>query len=381
LTEGLGWPPKKEDLMRLYLIEKLSAAKIARAYGLRYKTPKVAESTVLYQLRKSGIKRRNPAEHIRKVTEEMADDWMRRYQAGESLKQIAGELVDPVTVWNHLRRRGVVLRDKVEAQIQAVLRHERKPFEGDDLEKAYLIGLRYGDLDAVRHGRAIRVRVSTTHPAMAELFESLFSPYGFVHKYPRVAQLTSYEWTLECDLDATFEFLLKKPSIAYLSNFDEPRFLAFLAGLFDAEGSVLMHRKGSRYDPEVAISNTDRSLIEYLSKRLERLGFFVCVMWRRATFHISGRTGQSEIGRLAIWRFREAQEFLGLVRLRHREKVGKTRLVMSLRPRGNRESREEVLEKWLQLRTNIESERKAFIRSAGQALLSRSSERGSGQVK
>ena len=377
----MAWPPRKEDLERLYLVERLSAGNIAKFYGLKYKNAKVAESTVLYQLGKHGIRRRDPAEHIRKVTEEMVDEWTRRYQAGESLKQIAGELVNPVTVWNHLRRRGLILRDKVEAQIQAVTKHERKAFTGDDLEKAYLIGLRYGDLDAVKHGRAIRVRVSTTHPAMAELFESLFSPYGFVHKYPREAQLTRYEWTLECDLDATFDFLLKKPSIAYLSNFDGPRFLAFLAGLFDAEGSVLIHRKGGRCDPEVAISNTDRPLIEYLSTRLESLGFFVCVLWRRSTFHISGRTGESEIGRLVIWRFKEAQRFLDFVHLRHREKVWKSKLVLSLRPRGNRESSEEVLKKWLQLRTSIESERKAFIRSAELALLLKGSERSSGGAR
>jgi hypothetical protein len=104
LPEGLAWPPKKEDLERLYLVEKLSAAKISERYGLigRYKTPKVAESTVLYHLKKSGIARRDPAEHIRKVTEQMEDEWVRRYEAGESLKDIAGGQVGPVTVWNHL---------------------------------------------------------------------------------------------------------------------------------------------------------------------------------------------------------------------------------------------------------------------------------------
>jgi len=109
LTQGLDWPPKKEDLVRLYLVENLSAAKIAKVYRLKYKNPKVAESAVLYQLRKNGIKRRDSAEHVRKVTEDVLDEWVRRYRAGESLKQIAGELVDPVIVWNHLKRRGLDL--------------------------------------------------------------------------------------------------------------------------------------------------------------------------------------------------------------------------------------------------------------------------------
>lgn len=82
MPEKLVWPPKKVDLERFYLVEKLSAARIAEVYGLKYKNPKVAESTILYQLKRNGIKRRDRAEHIRKVTDAMVDDWVRRYQAG-----------------------------------------------------------------------------------------------------------------------------------------------------------------------------------------------------------------------------------------------------------------------------------------------------------
>jgi hypothetical protein len=158
----LLWPPTKEDLERLYLEERLSAAKIATAYGLKYKNPKVAESTILYQLKKNGIRRRDAAEHIRKVTKEMVDRWAERYQGGESLKQIAGEAVDPVTVWNHLRQRGLVLRDKVEAQISATTKHKRYPFNGNREEEAHLIGFARGDLNVSRHGRAVRVKTATT---------------------------------------------------------------------------------------------------------------------------------------------------------------------------------------------------------------------------
>jgi len=158
----LVWPPTKQDLQRLYIDQKLSAGRIAKAYGVKYKNEKVAESTVLYQLKKNGIIRRDRADHVRKFTEAIVDEWVRRYKAGESLKQIAGNEISPVSIFLHLRKRGIQLRDKVEAQIAAVTKYERKPFHGDSAEKAYLMGLRYGDLDVVRHGRAIRVRVSTT---------------------------------------------------------------------------------------------------------------------------------------------------------------------------------------------------------------------------
>ena len=83
MAEELSWPPSKEDLERPYLVERLSAAKIARAYGLKHKCDKVAESAVLYRLGRNGIKRRDLAEHVRKVTEEIADEWVRRYKVGE----------------------------------------------------------------------------------------------------------------------------------------------------------------------------------------------------------------------------------------------------------------------------------------------------------
>ena len=65
-------------------------------------------------------------EHIRKVTDAMVDvDG--QVSNGESLKQIAGDAVDPVTVFNHLHKRGLQLRDKVEAQIKAVTIHKESP--------------------------------------------------------------------------------------------------------------------------------------------------------------------------------------------------------------------------------------------------------------
>lgn len=168
--EELRWPPNKEDLLRLYCQQKLSAAKIVAAYRLKYPNPKSGETLVLHHLRRFGIPRRDRTEHARKVTPEMVDDWARKYQGGESLKQIADYASSPVTVWNRLRKRGFSLRDKVEAQIKAVTIHRKLPFDGSEVEKAYIYGLALGDFLCVMHGRSIRVRLGTTHPAMIELF-------------------------------------------------------------------------------------------------------------------------------------------------------------------------------------------------------------------
>lgn len=365
------WPPKKGDLERLYLVEKLSAAKIARVYGLRYKNPKVAESTILYQLKKNGIKRRDPAEHVRKVTDEMVGRWVERYEAGESLKRIAGSSVSPVTVFLHLRKRGVKLRDKVEAQIRAVTKYRRTPFRGDAIERAYLMGLRYGDLDAVRHGRAIRVRVSTTHPAMSDLFESLFSSHGYVHRYARESKLTpGYEWTLEVDLDATFEFLLDKPPISELEPLNDKEFLGFLAGIFDSEGTVHLHKKKKWYGPEVWITNSDSGLINTIATRLKVLGYHTYVSWVQQKLDRGGISGRSLIGRVYVLRFSEVRQLLSSLPSRHREKLLRTDLLMRVSSVSRSADLREMVHDWKEVSNEIRREVRAFVESARAAVAS-----------
>jgi LAGLIDADG-like domain len=369
LSEGLVWPPRREDLERLYLVDKLSAAKIAEVYGLKYKNPKVAESTVLYQLKKNGIKRRDPAGHVRKVTDSMVDEWVKRYESGDSLKQIAAEDVDPVTVWNHLKARGLVLRDKVEAQIQAVTKYERKPFSGDKIERAYLMGLRYGDLNAVKHGRSIRVRVSTTHPAMADLFESLFEPYGHVARYPREAKLVNFEWTLETDLDKSFEFLLSKPSISQLEALSPTEVIAFLAGFFDAEGSIYLHEKRGRFNPEVSFSGTEEKLMDYVGRAVKDMGLHCKLDWVIQNENRDGIAGYSREGRVALWRFHDVQEFLRILPIRHAEKIGKARLVKEMEYRSDVSKNIEIRRAWEKLASEFKADRQAFIDLARRSLV------------
>lgn len=364
----LVWPPTKEDLERLYLDQKLSAAKIAKAYGLKYKNAKVAESTVLYELKKNGIKRRDKAEHIRKVTKEMVDQWIERYQKGESLKQIAGEIVDPVTVWNHLSRRGLKLREKVEAQIQAVKKYERRPFQGDSVEKAYLIGLRYGDLHVMRHGRAIRVRVSTTHPAMATLFENLFSPYAHVSWYPREAKLTGYEWTLEADLDGSFHFLLSKPTVEELETFSSEEMIAFLAGLFDAEGSIILHDKRGRYNPEASFMGTEDGLLEYVAKGIQSLELHCKLRWVIQDADRHGVTGCSRKGTVIVERFRDVNKLLRVLPIRHEEKLSRAHIALGMEYRSARAMNHEAHNAWDALTSQIKLGRLASLERARKSL-------------
>jgi intein-encoded DNA endonuclease-like protein len=298
----------------------------------------------------------------------MVCEWVKRYDKGESLKRIAGEIVDPVTVWNHLKSRGMVLRDKVQAQIIAVTKHERKPFQGDGLEKAYLRGLRLGDLDAVRHGRAVRVRLSTTHPAMANLFKSLFAPFGYIHSYPREAKFTAYEWTLECDLDQSFDFLLEKITLPELKRMEKKDLEAFLAGFFDAEGSVFLHEKSSGYAPEVSITNTDSRILRFIMKLLAKEGITSNLSFRDQDSKRLGRETPGQIWRLAIWQFESVRTFLSRFRIRHQEKAAKASLSLRFVSPISQSSNLDLVFLWDRISLEIEVGRLAFIKDAGAAL-------------
>ena len=373
MPEKLAWPPEKVDLERLYLVEKLSAAKIANGYELKYKNPKVAESTVLYHLKRNAITRRDRAEHIRKVTDQMVDEWINRYEDGESLKRIAGENVDPVTVWNHLKSRGVALRDKVEAQILAVTKHERKPFQGDGLEKAYLRGLRLGDLDALRHGRAVRVRLSTTHLAMANLFSSLFSPFGYVHYYARKGGFAGYEWNLECDLDWSFDFLLEKITLPELNRMGKDELAGFLAGFFDAEGSIFLHEKSSGFAPEITITNTDKEIMRFIMRLLVNADVVCKLSRQEQDSRRLGKETPGHVWRLAIWQFESVKFFLRALKIRHREKTAKAFLAIKFVSPISHASNLNLVSEWDKLSAEIAAERSEFIRLAASAWEKKSS--------
>jgi len=107
---------------------------------------------------------------------------------GLSLNDIAklvGNKTSGYTSWL-CRQLGVPRRPFEVARLKGIRekrrKYERKPFDGTEEDKAYLLGLRHGDLSVSRPWRGVvRVSTSTTHPAMAELFRSLFEPFGHVY--------------------------------------------------------------------------------------------------------------------------------------------------------------------------------------------------------
>jgi hypothetical protein len=366
---NLTWPPTKEDLERLYVKEHLSAMKIAKLYGLKYPNPKSSEAMILYHLKHKGITRRDSAEHNRKATKEMVDVWIERYQAGESLKQIAGEDVDVVTVFHHLHKGGLKLRDKVEAQIEAVTKHERKPFSGDSSEMAYLLGFARGDMWITTHGRAVRARAGSTHPAFIQLFEQLYGRYGHIYLYPKEDKLTGYEWSMDVDLDKSFMFLLERDEESFRKIMaDETLFYRYLAGFFDAEGSIHYHRKGSGGAFELAVTNMDIELLNVLCERLVD-SQYSAKLGRSPHNNGTGLvSGADHIWRIQLWRYDDVSRLLKMLPLQHPEKVAKREIALTLPTWPPPDVRSAVLNKWNSLLDKIDSDVAESIRKAQDAM-------------
>jgi hypothetical protein len=267
-----------------------------------------------------------------------------------------------------LHKRGFRLRDKVEAQIERVRIHQKRSFLGELLELAYLSGFAVGDLGISRHGRAVRAKLSTTHPAMAVLFRTLFSASGPIYEYPRLNKIVGHQWAFDCDLDSSFEFLLgaKRNPMGMVQ--DEKMFLSFLAGFFDAEGSLYFHKKGKTGAFELSITNTNLELLQEIAARLTQVGFHSVLRKVRVDRDAaieSGMTNPSEfMWRITIWRHKDVNRILRTLALRHPEKIVKAKIALRFALEVDFATRVSILTEWASLIRNIRIQCQNYIASA-----------------
>jgi hypothetical protein len=300
-----------------------------------------AEGELLPLLRTKGLSIKNLDEEtctrLRAYLNELHVD------RGLSLTDIAkmiGNKTSGYTSWL-CGQLGVSVRPFEEARLKGIRekrrKYERRPFDGTDEGKAYLLGLRHGDLSVSRpFDGAVRVSTSTTHPAMMELFRSLFEPYGHVYQHPRYKKDTkTYEWNLSTVLDNSFDFLLvsfRAQSEWILSKHSIT--CAYLAGLLDAEGSIGIYPAKLLTSLNVIYYNTNLDLMRFVHEAIKGLGFRPLKPYldkkkgfRSPGFHIEMK---KDYWRVMIARFKECQVFLASLPLRHAEKVDKKALAIRL---------------------------------------------------
>ena len=150
---------------------------------------------------------------------------------------------DGITVRNRLRELGIPFKTKSSAQT----RYARHDFNGTEVERAYMLGFRYGDLNVYKpkgKSETIVVRCHTTHVVQEDLFKKLLSKYGTI-----TVSRNSRSMHMNCYLNFSFSFLLQKYNDlerTWLKK-DPGRMWAFIAGYIDAEGTFGVYEKRGRF--------------------------------------------------------------------------------------------------------------------------------------
>ena len=145
-------------------------------------------------------------------------------------------------------------------------RHPKNDFNGDIVEKSYLIGFRLGDLGIRKGFYLIKVGCGTTKLEQVQLIKSLFSQYGpfWISKKDKRGA-----FHIDFLLNLSFKFLLPKHNIIpkwILRN--KKNFLNFLAGYTDAEGNIGFCGGRAKF----RIRSYDKGILKDINDKLHKLG-------------------------------------------------------------------------------------------------------------
>jgi SOS-response transcriptional repressor LexA len=249
----------------------------------------------------------------------------------KSTRQVAKELgVGQSTVRRWMEKYGLIARNLSESR----LKHLRRPFSGDIVEKTYLVGLCAGDISALKRTPfTIEVTTATTHPAMINLFYDVFRKYGHCVKYPRKSNL-NYEWGLLCALDLSFAFLLNKNVMV---PEEDKLFYSFLAGYSDAEGCwAITPSHGVRIYFRFILCTGDSKILKQIKEKLEAKGYhpsFRQVNIEKKTKYKSQKLKHTKkLYELCIHRKKEVATLIKNLLLfsKHKEKIGKMNLILRI---------------------------------------------------
>ncbi len=225
----------------------------------------------------------------------------------------------------------------------------KPPGEGEhqvfSTQTAYAHGQTLGDATIIKTRRQWRVTLSTTHPALEKAFTQAFLPLSIDHKirkYPVQGAATPYKWilwtTIKPEIAKTLTIKSKQAIQLYEDN--KQLLAALTAGLIDTDGTIILHiarrkRLGykPRFEPEVAIINTDKELLEALRKAWLRYGI-------KLNIRIDKRPEKSKLKerkqQLTSWRLNTAafptiQRLLQttLPYMKHWEKIAKAKITLA----------------------------------------------------
>lgn len=259
-------PVSKSQLQKLYLKDRLSMNQIGKRLGCTH-------SALVYKFKKFAIKSRGHL-GIRRPLKITKEGLNYHYNRGLSLKKIAQIF--------HCSESGLERRFKnYKLQSRGInnraCKIKKYDFSGNRIEKAYLIGFRFGDLNVIKRVNVISVRCSSTIREQILLIKKLFRMYtnpstkSFIEKKFNILRTD-----ILCLLNKTFTFLIAKTDkIPGWILKDKILFFSFFAGYSDAEGCFYFKKPrgcGKITVGSFLIATQQKFIIYQLWKNMQRYG-------------------------------------------------------------------------------------------------------------
>ncbi|MDA4135370.1 MAG: hypothetical protein OK449_00035 [Thaumarchaeota archaeon] len=250
------------------------------------------------------------------------------WKSGLSIPDVAKELRVPKSNVEYWMK-------KFEIPRRPLLRYPRAHFTGNMGEKSYMLGLRYGDLYVARYKKAIVISTTTTHPAMAETFWLTFRKYGRIYMHPFLNQSENrYQWVLRVIVHDSFSFLLDKPLHPPKWALTKETIPHFVAGFFDAEGSIIVTTRirNSRWkviEISLRICNTRKTLLRAVASRMSYYHPAIELVHRKGPDASAyGAARKRNVWRIIVRRRMELKRLLEKLPIRHPEKAMKLRIAL-----------------------------------------------------
>jgi len=287
-----------------------------------------------------------------------------------------------------LRKIGKILREHPTKLSLLLKKHgtqPKKPYRKPIInpqDKAYLVGLRTGDLTVRMNGGSLVAQVGTTHyTAWHQIFQKLFTKYtSTFYEVPRYRpnKKPPYEWTIIATLHPQDKWILNQPKdkVPEWVKQSKELFLAYLAGYTDSEGTwyPLVHygrkrKKGDRrkyYYITFSAANNDKQLLEDIKKAMEEL---LSIHGYITIAHKEGETGRlsKKPGYKLVTTGKNAVKLAKLLLpyLKHPDRAERAKLAVK---HGSRYLTQEQLQEWRnrrqkekqQVKKDIELARKIY---------------------
>lgn len=285
----------------MYLVQNLSTYKIAKKIGCDPKT-------VYYWLQKHKIKTRP----INKgpISQQMLSNLY--VDKKMSLKQI-GNLyhMSPSGILKRIRKTTIKTRETWEVNTGI-----KKPFAGNNNERAYLIGFRIGDLGIRQSSlktKMILVGSNTTKKDQIQLMTKLFENYSKVWVgNPNKKGVMSFSTILH----PSFSFLLpKQDDIERWITKNDKLMTSFVSGYIDAEGSFGVYNNRGKF----RLGSYDKNILRLIHLWLLKLKI-------KSIFELERpkKTGQNQdFWRITINDASTLHKFYNLIyiNLRHKKRI------------------------------------------------------------